>query len=409
MNNNKENWTRAGSELDGALAIQALLETGTDWEDLAFEAQKLSQWAMGEALWQGATVDAKRSLEQSCRVAQIASHLISIGWSAIQSDLPAFLDALVIDNTLKQESLTLGNKIEESATEFNPISEEMKLLKGVKELSLKTTSVVGNYRRYDSKVRRELNLWKERILNPISKKTTKRENFLIWAEPGSGKSFFIQEISRIAGKDVSYFEINLARLSKAEFNKKLDDVKHELKPTICLLDEIDSRNEESWPYESCFSMLDINYAQKRKIVFILIGSSSNGLRQMSMEMSNRSKGKDLLDRIPVSNRFEIPGLVLGDQIIIAVSHFFNAFKERGKILTEVDKFALYYILSSNDVRTPRQIRELAISAVDRISDSSSGVLYSDLFYRGDRRLQDFWTSNITAVNLLGDESVIINN
>jgi hypothetical protein len=188
-------WTAPGKALDGATCLQAFLDTGGRWRDVAPEAQYLSQWAQGEALWQGATLSAEVSLKQSCSVAQVASHLVSIGWTAVRADLPVFLDAL---STLGTNHL--GVAVEEgqplppsqnvvpaaaasTADPQTPVVDApqdraFKSLRTLSHISLSRVTVVGNYRRYDERERNKLRDWAERINSALEAPSTQRENFL---------------------------------------------------------------------------------------------------------------------------------------------------------------------------------------------------------------------------------------
>lgn len=397
----RNRWTAPGNELDGALAIQAFLDTGGEWEEVASETQALSRWAKGEALWQGATRSAKESLDQSCKVAQVASHLISIGWTAIQSDLPAFLDALATINLFRNG--VIHGKVKRPAGAAKPVLAlngtastadlELETIRKVRRISLPECTIVGAYRRQDERIRNQLKDWRSRIERPILSPTNGRENFLIWAAPGSGKSFFVQEIAKSLGDQAIYFEINLARSSRDEFCSQLNRVIECKCPALCLLDEIDARGDETWPYEECFSLLDLNTKHSHTIVFVLIGSSAAGLKGMIQIMLERTKGQDLLDRIPEGNRFEIPGLSLNDRVVIAASQIISAADERQQKLNEIEKLALYYLLKNKELRTPRQLRDLAVTAIQRMSVDDDRLKYDDFFYRGDNRNQQFWVEH----------------
>lgn len=400
----REQWTSPGKELDGALAIQAYLDTGGDWEEVASPAQYLSRWAKGTAFWQNATKTARDSLDQSCRVAQIASHLISIGWTAIRSDLPAFLDALKTPDHFRSKfsGIELINPVEQplnqmlSTEKATEVDLELEILLKVDKIVLSDCSVVGAYRRFDERVRNQLKDWRTKIEGPLLKPNIARENYLIWAAPGSGKSFFIQQIALSFGDKIEYFEINLAKLSKDDFINNIQKVNSCTKPVLCLLDEIDSRAEETWPYEECFSHLDINLQEDRVAVFILIGSHAAGMEGMISSMEKRNKGKDLLDRVPINNRFEVPGLSLEDQIVVVATQVIEAAELRKQNIREIEKLALYYALKNKELRTPRQLREIAAKATFRMRESEDRMKYDDIFDRGDNRNQQFWAEHQDA-------------
>lgn len=398
----RNRWVAPGSELDGALAIQAFLDTGGSWEEVAPEAQKLSQWAKSEALWQNATRSAKESLDQSCRVAQIASHLVSIGWTAIRSDLPGFLDALATPDLLNQSAAapsgteSVEERLPEAFVESGEDDLELEVVLTLDRISLMECTVVGAYRRFEERTRNQLRDWKTRIQQPLRSPNQAHENFLIWAAPGSGKSFFVQEIAGELGDPIDYFELNLARCTRERFSEGLDAVRSASKALLCLLDEIDARADESWPYEECFSLLDLNLEPNRAAVFVLIGSAASGMAGMVRSMGSRQKGQDLLDRVPVGHRFEIPQLELEDRAVIVASQVLEAAAGRGQIVREIERLALYYALKSRDLQSPRQLRDLAVSAIQRVASDDNRLKYDDLFHRGDSRNQEFWVDHSEA-------------
>ena len=273
-------------------------------------------------------------------------------------------------------------------------------LRSMDRLSLRQLSVVGSYRRYDERVRNELHDWQQRISLPVGQDSDSHQNFLIWAAPGSGKSFLVQETARLLGDAVTYFELNLARLSHEEFSAALAEVRACTAPLICLLDEIDARAEEAWPYEEAFSLLDLNLSPERRVVFVLIGSHRGGMALMAEHIASRPKGADLLDRVPVNQRFEIPGPALEDKAVIVASHVEDAGRLRGEPVEELERLALYYALTDPSLTTPRQLRDLAVAAVQNLPPGEKRLRYDDLFYRGDGRSHQFWTSHRVAAEEL---------
>jgi len=356
-------------------------------------------------LWQGATRSAKESRDQSCRVAQIASHLVSIGWHAIRSDLPGFLDALATPDLFRDKvSRPLPVVPTEQPAPAPPATKtvdlDLEIVRGLDRISLADCAVVGGYRRLDERVRQMLRDWNGRITTPLATRTNAHANFLVWAAPGSGKTFFIQEIARSLGGAIAYFELNLASMSRTEFVARLAEVGRATAPVLCLLDEMDARADETWPYEECFSLLDMNIRGPLPAAFVAIGSSPTGMEGMTKEILARSKGKDLLDRIPAANRFEIPGMSPGDRLVLLASHLLQGADARGHPVREVDKLGLYYTLTNRDLDTPRQLRDLALVAVQRMGTGDDRLMYDDFFFRGDTRKQVFWVEHQEAAGML---------
>lgn len=90
----RDEWTATGKELDGALALRALLAFHVEWSDVAEAATELASRAIDEALWQTATTSASATLAQSCRTAQIAADLLEIAWAGVRANIAALLGAI---------------------------------------------------------------------------------------------------------------------------------------------------------------------------------------------------------------------------------------------------------------------------------------------------------------------------
>jgi hypothetical protein len=142
-------------------------------------------------------------------------------------------------------------------------------------------------------------------------------------------------------------------------------------PTLCLIDEIDARQGESWPYENLFPYLDLS--KQRPIVFVLVGSAGEGKEALVRLIQDRPKGSDLIDRIPARQRIEIPPPLLGDRLLVLVSALLE--HGTGDPVQEVEKLALYYALS----RVPNDQRQ---------------IYYDSLFSAGDRENQQFYADHI---------------
>jgi hypothetical protein len=176
---------------------------------------------------------------------------------------------------------------------------------------------------------------------------------------------------------------------------------------LILIDEVDARSEETWPYESFFSLLDVNLDSSKAFVFVLVGSTTTGMQGMVRAIEQRSKGKDLLDRVPVDRRFEIPELSLEDKCVIFASQVVAAAVSSGRQIRYIEKLALYYVLSNRDLQSPRQLRDLAVSASQRAAAEEDRLKYDDLFFSGDYRNQDFWVDHQAVTGELSNSFVRI--
>lgn len=144
-----------------------------------------------------------------------------------------------------------------------------------------------------------------------------------------------------------------------------------------------------------------------RIVFVLIGSSRNGIEGLSSFIVNRPKGKDLLDRIPIGHRFIIPALDNMDKVILVITHIIKAAKSRGSNINSVEKLALYYVISNDQLRSPRQLRDLALASVQRVPSGETRLRYSDLFDRNDKNVHRFWLEHEQIADSLSELFVII--
>ena len=107
-------------------------------------------------------------------------------------------------------------------------------------------------------------------------------------------------------------------------------------------------------------------------------------------MAKRPKGVDLLSRIPSRNESEIPGLALGDRLLVASTQFLRASSEKGRQTDEVEKLVLYYIALNPKLKSARQIRDLAIHCIERMPSGEERIKFDYLFDAGDPENKEFW-------------------
>ena len=227
--------------------------------------------------------------------------------------------------------------------------------------------VVGGYTRYSEAVRNALADAKQRILAGLDGPSKKRENHLIWAAPGSGKTFFVHQIAATHPGDVRFLELNLARCDENEMRDGLQSlVEHGAGPQLCLIDEVDAKPDAPWPYELLLPFLDANVERDAHIVFAMAGSSGSSIDEMKQGIAGRPKGKDLLSRTPAANEFVIPPIDLGDQMIVATAQLQRVGAEWSRSVASVEKMALYYIALTPHLANARQLTEFAARAVERM-------------------------------------------
>lgn len=278
-------------------------------------------------------------------------------------------------------------------------------LNDMTELRLGTFSVLGNYRRFSNEDRSKLVGLADRIRRPLTEKSHTRENFLIYASPGSGKTFFIEELARTLGSRIKFVAIDLSRDDREACEKKLAAVTQAALPCLCMIDEVDGRKGEDWPYDAIYKKLDLNEVPERQpVVFVLIGSSGGTVGKLEETIRSRYKGKDLMDRVLKSDQHwaEIPAMGVGDTVCVYASKILEAAEQENKSIRDVEKFAAYYVVLTG--RTPRQIKLLADQAVRRVPRGHTQVLYDNHFEDGDKSNRTFLDEHSEVAAAFGGQT-----
>jgi tetratricopeptide (TPR) repeat protein len=264
----------------------------------------------------------------------------------------------------------------------------LEFLYGISELDLGRFAVVGSYTRYEERARHALKDIRNRLVRPLQDGT--RENALLWAPPGSGKTFLVREIVRSVGPTVRYVELNLAETGEAEFRRCLLELAAHEGAALVLVDEVDSRPTEPWPYEALLPHLDLAARAPGARVFVLAGSAGLSLEEMASAIAARPKGSDLLSRVPKGSRWTVPAMTAEDRLIVAVGTLVTAGRTRGSPIGEVEKLALYYIARNPALANPRQLRDFLDRAARRVPPSEDRVRFDHLFDPGDAESKEFW-------------------
>ncbi len=260
----------------------------------------------------------------------------------------------------------------------------------VSNLRLAEFIVTGNYTRYEEGIRNLLKDLKQKIIAGLSSDNPKHENYLIWAPPGSGKTFFIQQISEAARSQADYKELNLGELNEDKFRTALTESSRTTRPIICLIDEVDSKANQKWPYEALLTQIDSGVGEGGRRTFVLAGSSGSNLGKFKNNIASRSKGVDLLSRIPYDNEYALPPLIPEDRILVALSTLLSAGKKMSREVSEIEKLALFYIAIAPELSSARQLREFTYRCLERIPQSEDRVKYDYLFNPGDKENKEFW-------------------
>jgi pimeloyl-ACP methyl ester carboxylesterase len=290
----------------------------------------------------------------------------------------------------------------------DPVTQEARLfIGGLDWVTLSRYRVVGDYTRYEETVRNTLKDIRHKILGGFDRASRKRENYLVWAAPGSGKTYFVQQVAASLTQPIRYQECNLAKCSRQEFLSGLAQLDAENKPCLCLIDEVDAKPREAWPYELLLPYLDANADRGAQSVFVLAGSSGSSFAEMKKQIASRPKGADLLSRIPAGNEYEIPPMSLGDRVLIVLSQFRNVGQELSREIKEVEKLGLYYVALDSRLANARQLRELAVRAVERLPTGEDRIRYDHLFGAGDPENKAFWMQSLPAAAELANRFVTL--
>ncbi|HSR47105.1 MAG TPA: AAA family ATPase [Anaerolineales bacterium] len=280
-------------------------------------------------------------------------------------------------------------------------------IQGLEAISLERYRVVGNYIRFEAEVLNALKDVRARIQAGLVQPGHRRENHLLWAPPGSGKTFFVQQVAEALGPSAAYAELNLARMDEGGFRAALAGWEADESARLVLIDEVDARSGERWPYEALLPYLDLGMEGGRPLVIVLAGSSAHSLDEMKRQMAERPKGKDVLSRVPGEHQAVIPAMTFGDRVLVMLSQFRQAGRELGREMRSVEKMALYYAAVNPRLANVRQLREFAVRAVDRVRPGDDRVKYDSLFEPGDPANKLFWLEAHEMARALVNSFVLV--
>ena len=302
-------------------------------------------------------------------------------------------------------------------------TELVSLLERTSEIELSKYRVVGIYTRYDEKTRNVLKDLKQKIVAGLqSSNASKHENYLIWARPGSGKTFFVKQVTetlahpkpkteKMQGSfernrgNVEYVQLNLAEVEESEARSILSATEKSERPSLFFIDEVDGKSGKSWPYETLLPYLDSSKVTPR--VFVLAGSSGDSLAEMKSLIASRPKGSDLISRIPDNNQYEIPSMTLEDKILVTLANLRLAGRDTGRDVAEVEKLALYYVAKNAGLDSARQLREFALRCLERMPSEEDRLKFDHLFAPGDQANKEFWFGARTVVPQLIDSYLAV--
>ena len=372
--------------------------------DFVKEVSKELQVSTSDILFVGNDINDVHVKEVGARTLLVNPHQTSAAeesaWDKCLPRMSSLLEILPFTDSRWEER--------RKAAELKQWQQAQLALKDLTELRLGALSVHGKYRRFSNDERSTLVGLADRIRRPLIEKSRTRENFLIYALPGSGKTFFIEELARTLGSAIKFVPIDLSRDDRDTCERKLAVVAGAKVACLCMIDEVDGRKNEDWPYDTIYKKLDLNEVQDRPpVVFVLIGSSGGTVKKLSEAIRSRYKGKDLMDRVLESAQHwaEIPPMGTGDTVCVYASKILEAAEEQGKSINDVENFAAYYAVLTG--RTPRQIKLLADQAVRRVPKGHTQVRYDNHFEAGDKNNKYFLEQHSEVAATFGNQTIRI--
>ncbi len=286
-------------------------------------------------------------------------------------------------------------------------NESLVLIRGFDTLQLPKFRVVGNYVRFDDDVRNELKNMKQRIIEGLEPNAEGNENYLIWGPPGSGKSYFVNQIAESIGDSVCYLELNLTKLTQDQFCSSLAKLEKIGKRCICLVDEVDSESTGKWAYATMLTHLLPSSPRKFRICFILAGSGGSNIEEMKKKISLHNKGKDFLSRIPTANEYIIPLLGVGDNLLVGTSQLMATARKLHPEINAVEKLALFYIAVYPQFTSARQISELVSRSIRRIPTGEDRIKYDHLFNPGELINKEFYQKAMSLDASLANSFILV--
>jgi hypothetical protein len=283
------------------------------------------------------------------------------------------------------------------ATRHQAAGELSASIEKIERIGLSKSTVVGDYRRYDEAARTELISRKNSIENALTHMSNSHRNYLVWAAPGSGKTYFIRQIAAAMGARIRYEEVNVSSDTLKDLKEKIDLVHQETRPVLFLIDEVDT-SMPTIAYPEFFSYLDMNLTSQNNIVFVLVGSQKGGRESMVAGISSREKGADMLDRVPVAHRFDVPPGSTEDLALVLLSQAHAASTGKAPPLSRVQKAAVFFALENRIHRSPRQLAALAQRAAARLVGPE--LNFDCMFDPNDIRQYEFASENLSSLRNL---------
>ncbi|PWI48892.1 hypothetical protein CEE45_04855 [Candidatus Heimdallarchaeota archaeon B3_Heim] len=247
------------------------------------------------------------------------------------------------------------------------------LIKNCNEINLERYKIIGNYVRFDESSRNKIIELVERVGQNLQSNKINYKNFIIWAPPGTGKTFLIREIANeyLSGEN-SFDEINLKDFTnEEELIERLSLIIEESNQVqkIVLFDEIDSHLDSTWVFEVILNFCD-RVCQSIFSPLIFFAGSSNGNIEnfIRYSIASRPKGSDVTDRVFTENRFSIPEFTNEDRFALFVSKILKNNESRLRPIRYIEKAVLICLLRDPKYFTARQLTECINRCLDYIGE-----------------------------------------
>jgi len=252
--------------------------------------------------------------------------------------------------------------------------------------------VVPSYIKYDDNERTRLQTFYNTIKQSLEKHNKIHENFLIWGSPGLGKTFLIEKIAESLHESAQFKPIDFSKSTPEGFSSELNSIENELdsKNIICLIDEIDSKSNESWPFEKLRPFLDANLNKDFTLICLLIGSSGTTVQELKSHLSKSHKGNDIISRIPAQNYLDLYSPTTSDKFLLIIELTKKISIESKKLICSIEKFAFLYLSQIPEFGNPRQIKDLLRRVIQRIDNNETKLYYDHFFLAGDSKRYRFW-------------------